>query len=91
MARAGLQRRVDLVRLPLADQVSDRGGGYQHLGCYRATATISGLAQGLADDTLQPEDAASLQFFREYEGRLSDKAWDTLRTVADSLKDQEKR
>ena len=45
----------------------------------------------LADDTLQPEDAASLQFFREYEGRLSDKAWDTLRTVADSLKDQEKR
>jgi transcriptional regulator with XRE-family HTH domain len=43
----------------------------------------------LADDSIAPEGATSLQFFREYEGRLSDKAWDTLRTVADSLKDKE--
>lgn len=45
----------------------------------------------LADDAMAPKDAASLQFFREDQGRLSDKAWDTLRTVADSLKDDRKR
>lgn len=42
----------------------------------------------LADDSLADEEATSLQFFREYEGRLSDKAWHTLRTVADNLKDK---
>jgi transcriptional regulator with XRE-family HTH domain len=42
----------------------------------------------LADDNLGPEEASSLQFFREYEGRLSEKAWDTLRTVAENLKDK---
>ena len=42
----------------------------------------------LADDSLVAEDAASLQFFREYEGRLSEKAWNALRGVADNLKDK---
>lgn len=32
------------------------------------------------------DDADALQFFRENEGRLSDKDWQTLRAVADSLK-----
>jgi transcriptional regulator with XRE-family HTH domain len=40
----------------------------------------------LADDLLTPEDAAPIQFFREFEGKLSDKDWDALRTVADRLK-----
>src|SRR6266849_3680333 len=41
----------------------------------------------LADDLATPKDAAPLQFFREFEGKLTDKDWDTLRTVADRLKD----
>src|SRR5450432_1288052 len=49
----GLKRRVDLVRLALADQVPDRGGGDKHLGGDCAPATVSGLAQRLADDPLQ--------------------------------------
>jgi transcriptional regulator with XRE-family HTH domain len=43
----------------------------------------------LADDLAMPEDAAPLQFFREFEGKLTDKDWDTLRTVADRLKDKD--
>ena len=39
----------------------------------------------LADDTIPPEDAAPLQFFREFEN-LSDRDWETLRTVAERLK-----
>jgi transcriptional regulator with XRE-family HTH domain len=40
----------------------------------------------LADDLATPNDAAPIQFFREFEGKLSDKDWDALRTVADRLK-----
>jgi transcriptional regulator with XRE-family HTH domain len=32
------------------------------------------------------DDADALQFFRENEGRLTEKDWETLRTVAESLK-----
>lgn len=41
----------------------------------------------LADDAVLPEEAAPLQFFREFED-LSDKDWETLRTVAERLKDK---
>src|SRR5664279_2852023 len=50
---ASLKRRVDLVRLTLADQVPDRGGGDEHFGGDGATTTVGGLAQCLADDALQ--------------------------------------
>jgi transcriptional regulator with XRE-family HTH domain len=42
----------------------------------------------LADDLATPKDAVPLQFFREFDGKLTDKDWDTLRTVADRLKDK---
>jgi transcriptional regulator with XRE-family HTH domain len=45
----------------------------------------------LADDVEVPEDATTLQFFREFEGKLSDKAWETLRSVAEHLKDKDER
>lgn len=45
----------------------------------------------LADDEATPADSAPLQFFREFEGKLSEKDWDTLRTVAERLKDKDER
>lgn len=42
----------------------------------------------LTDDAAGPQEAAALQFFREFDGELSDKAWETLRTVAEALKDK---
>lgn len=45
----------------------------------------------LADDLATPEEFAPLQFFREFEGQLSEKDWETLRTVADRLKDKNER
>jgi transcriptional regulator with XRE-family HTH domain len=45
----------------------------------------------LADDLEVPENAAPLQFFREFNGKLSDKAWETLRSVAEHLKDKDER
>src|SRR3546814_2355054 len=44
----------------------------------------------LSDDATAPEEAAALQFFREFDGKLSEKDWDTLRTVAERLKDSDK-
>jgi transcriptional regulator with XRE-family HTH domain len=44
----------------------------------------------LSDDKTAPAEADALQFFREYEGRLSENDWKTLRTVADSLKRKSK-
>lgn len=38
------------------------------------------------DDSIEPEDASALQFFREFDGKLSEKDWDTLKSVADALK-----
>lgn len=38
----------------------------------------------LTDDDAEPQ-AAALQFFREFEGKLSDKAWEALRSVAGAL------
>ena len=40
----------------------------------------------LADDLEVLENAAPLQFFREFEGKLSEKDWETLRSVAKHLK-----
>lgn len=40
----------------------------------------------LLDDNSEPKDAAAVQFFREFDGELSDRDWDTLRTVAERLK-----
>jgi transcriptional regulator with XRE-family HTH domain len=45
----------------------------------------------LADDAATPEESAPLQFFREFEGKLSEKDWETLRTVAERLKDKDER
>jgi len=45
----------------------------------------------LADETAAPRDAAPLQFFREFEGKLTAKDWDTLRTVAGRLKEKDRR
>lgn len=44
----------------------------------------------LADDLATPEESAPLQFFREFE-QLSEKDWETLRTVAERLKDKNER
>jgi transcriptional regulator with XRE-family HTH domain len=41
----------------------------------------------LSDDAAEPRRATALHFFREFEGTLSEKDWDTLRTVAERLKD----
>jgi transcriptional regulator with XRE-family HTH domain len=45
----------------------------------------------LADETAMPEDAVPLQFFREFEGKLTAKDWDALRTMAERLKDKDKK
>lgn len=38
------------------------------------------------DESIEPEDAAALQFFREFDGKLTEKDWDTLKSVAEALK-----
>lgn len=40
----------------------------------------------LTDDDASPKDASAQQFFREFDGKLTDKDWDVLRTMADRLK-----
>jgi transcriptional regulator with XRE-family HTH domain len=45
----------------------------------------------LADDVATPKDSAPLQFFREFDGKLSEKDWETLRAVAGRLKDKDER
>lgn len=47
--------------------------------------------QYLAEDKPDEHDQSSLQFFREFGGKLSDKDWETLRVVADRLKDKESK
>src|SRR5471030_3015225 len=53
VSSSSLKRRVDLVRLSLADQVPDRRGGDKHFSGDGPAAPVSGLAQRLADDALQ--------------------------------------
>ena len=43
-----------------------------------------------SDDSATPSDAAAIQFFREFDGALSDKDWDELRSVAERLKGDSK-
>jgi transcriptional regulator with XRE-family HTH domain len=38
------------------------------------------------DDSIEPEEAAALHFFREFDGQLSEKDWEALRGVADALR-----
>ena len=40
----------------------------------------------LTDDDASPKDAAAQQFFRELDGKLSERDWDVLRAVAERLK-----
>jgi transcriptional regulator with XRE-family HTH domain len=44
----------------------------------------------LMDDSIEPTEASALQFFREFEGKLSEGDWETLRTVAGALKKEKK-
>lgn len=39
------------------------------------------------DDSIEPENAAALQFFREFDGKLTEKQWEALKTIAETLKD----
>ena len=41
-----------------------------------------------SDDSIEPDEAAALQFFREFDGKLSEKDWEALRGVADALKEK---
>ena len=44
----------------------------------------------LLDDEADPKSASALQFFREFGGgKLSDKDWDTLRVMAERLKERD--
>ncbi len=43
----------------------------------------------LTDEAASPQDAAAQQFFREFDGKLSDKDWDVLRAMAERLKGDE--
>ena len=51
--RAGLQHRVDLVGLALADQVADRRVGHEHLARHHAAGAVGGRQQLLGHDALQ--------------------------------------
>lgn len=59
------------------------------------------LVKGLADhfnvtvaflvgENESPENAMALKFFREFEGELSEKDWDALRSIADRLREKPK-
>src|SRR3954453_12647984 len=50
---AGLQRRVDLMGLALANQVADRGGRDEHLAGHDAPAPVGGREELLGDDALE--------------------------------------
>ncbi|GAB5539835.1 MAG: hypothetical protein Salg2KO_19380 [Salibacteraceae bacterium] len=41
----------------------------------------------LTDEESDPKDAASKQFFREYDGKLSQEDWDVLTSMAERLKE----
>ena len=41
----------------------------------------------LTDEVTEPKDAAAMQFFREYDGKLSREDWEVLKTMASRLKD----
>lgn len=41
----------------------------------------------LTDEESEPKDAAAKQFFREYDGKLSQEDWDVLTSMAKRLKE----
>ncbi len=57
----------------------------------KLAAHFSVTVQYLAEDDKGEQDQSSLQFFREFGGKLSDKDWETLRVVADRLKDKDSK
>lgn len=59
-----------------------------------------GLLKGLAEhfkvpinyfheDAIEPEEAEALQFFRDFQGKLSEKDWKALRGMAEALKSKD--
>ena len=62
--------------------------GIELLG--RLAAHFSVTIAFLTDESTEPTDASALQFFREFDGKLSDQDWEMLRTVADRLKEPRK-
>ncbi len=42
-----------------------------------------------SDDSIEPKEASALTFFREFDGKLTEKDWDALRGIADALKAKE--
>ena len=52
---AGLDQRVDLVRLALADQVAHARRGHEHLGRDAAALAVGGRQQRLGDDALEAD------------------------------------
>ncbi|WP_313030571.1 helix-turn-helix transcriptional regulator [Brucella sp.] len=57
----------------------------------KLAAHFNVTVQYLAEDKKTEQDPSSLQFFREFGGKLSDKDWETLRVVAERLKDKESK
>lgn len=45
----------------------------------------------LVTDDAKVEEAMERSFFRHFEGKLSEKDWDTIRTVAESLSGKQKK
>lgn len=45
------------------------------------------IAYLIGDEEGQEQDPAALQFFREFGGDLSSRDWETLRTIAERLKE----
>ena len=43
----------------------------------------------LNDEDAEPTETSALQFFREFQGQLSDRDWEMLRGLAKGLKDRE--
>jgi transcriptional regulator with XRE-family HTH domain len=41
------------------------------------------------DDQIDPKDADALQFFREFDGKLSEKDWQALRSMAAALRSRD--
>jgi transcriptional regulator with XRE-family HTH domain len=57
---------------------------------------IKGLAEHFrvpvayfSDDSIEPKEAAALTFFREFDGKLTEKDWDALRGIAGALRAKE--
>jgi transcriptional regulator with XRE-family HTH domain len=43
------------------------------------------------EDQIEPEQVEALQFFREFDGKLSDKEWQALRSMAEALRSKDEK